>query len=92
MAAGDGIKTALERNVKAVTLRPSVGQHTAVTRVRLGADLRCAIEEGPWKLAAATGETLYRAPRFARRRLGPSGLVGVARYRSLLGLVAFRHS
>ena len=56
MATSDGIKTALERNVKAVTLRPSVGQGTAVTRVRLGADLRCDIEEGPWKLAAGMTE------------------------------------
>jgi len=56
MATGDGIKTALERNVKAVTLRPSVGQGTAVTRVRLGADLRCDIEEGPWKLSAGMTE------------------------------------
>ena len=56
MATPDAIKTALERNVKAVTLRPSVGQGTAVTRVRLGADLRCEIEEGSWKLAAGMTE------------------------------------
>lgn len=56
MATPDEIKTALERNVKAVTLRPSVGQGTAVTRVRLGADLRCDIEEGNWKLNAGMTE------------------------------------
>jgi uncharacterized OsmC-like protein len=56
MATPDAIKTALERNVKAVTLRPSVGQGTAVTRVRLGADLRCDIEEGSWRLTAGMTE------------------------------------
>ncbi|NOT25531.1 MAG: OsmC family protein [Acidobacteria bacterium] len=56
MASPDDIKIALERNVKAVSLRPSVGQGTAVTRVRLGADLRCDIEEGSWKLKAGMTE------------------------------------
>ena len=56
MATPDEIKTALERNVKAVTLRPAVGQGTAVTRVRLGTDLRCEIEEGNWKLKAGMTE------------------------------------
>lgn len=52
MAVADGIRDALERNIKAVTLRPSVGQGTKVTRVKLGPRLRCEIEEGPWKLTA----------------------------------------
>lgn len=56
MATPDEIKTALERNVKAVSLRPSVGQGTALTRVRLGTDLCCEIEEGSWKLKAGMTE------------------------------------
>ena len=52
MATPDAIKETRERNARAVTLRPSVGQGTAATRVRLGADLRCDIEEGSWRLAA----------------------------------------
>ena len=56
MATPDAIKDTLERNVRAVTLRPSVGQGTAVTRVRLGADLRCDIEESSWTLAAGMTE------------------------------------
>lgn len=56
MAEPADIKLALERNTKAVSLRPSVGQGTAVTRVRLGADLRCEIEEGPWTLSAGMTE------------------------------------
>ena len=35
------IRTALERNVKAVTLRPSIGQGTAITKVRLNPGLAC---------------------------------------------------
>ena len=44
------IRTALERNARAVTLRPAVGQGTAVTRARLVDGLRCEVEEGPWRL------------------------------------------
>jgi uncharacterized OsmC-like protein len=46
------IRTVLDRTVKAVTLRPSVGQGTAVTRVRLGESLSCEISDGPWTLMA----------------------------------------
>jgi uncharacterized OsmC-like protein len=53
MAVAEGIKEALERNIKAVTLRPAVGQGTKVTRVRLDERLRCEIQEGPWKLTAS---------------------------------------
>ncbi|MFW6085151.1 MAG: hypothetical protein ACODAA_08055 [Gemmatimonadota bacterium] len=42
----DTIKTKLERNVRAVTLRPSVGQGTAVTTARLGGDLTCEVRDG----------------------------------------------
>lgn len=50
------IATTLERNIKAVTLRPSVGQGTAVTRATLRDGLACDIEEGPWKLVAGMTE------------------------------------
>jgi len=50
------IKTAVERNVKAVTLRPKVGQGTAKTRVTLGSDLRCEVTDGPWTLAVGMTE------------------------------------
>ena len=46
------IKTALERNVKAVSLRPAVGQGTAVTVARLRDGLACDISDGPWTLTA----------------------------------------
>jgi uncharacterized OsmC-like protein len=46
------IKTAFERQSKAVTLRPGMGQGTAVTRVRISDGLTCEIVEGDWKLTA----------------------------------------
>lgn len=49
--SSEDVKAALERNVAAVSRRPSVGQGTAVTRVRLGDNLRCEVEDGPWTLA-----------------------------------------
>jgi uncharacterized OsmC-like protein len=50
------IASAIERNVKAVTLRPSVGQGTAVTRATLRDGLACDIQEGPWTLVAGMTE------------------------------------
>jgi hypothetical protein len=36
MEGAERVREAMERNVKAVTLRPAVGRGTAVTKVRLG--------------------------------------------------------
>jgi len=52
MADPAEIKRAFERNVKAITLRPSVGQGTAITKVRVRNGLTCDIEDGGWKLVA----------------------------------------
>lgn len=52
----DGIRTALERNVRAVTLRPSIGLHTGKTHVRLLPGLVCEVEDGPWKIIAGMSE------------------------------------
>ena len=59
MAESARIKTAVERSRKAVTLRPSVGQGTAVTTVRLqdGSGGACEISDGPWTLIAGLGAT-----------------------------------
>lgn len=56
MEGDDKIKSALERNAQAVSLRPAVGQGTAVTKVRLKPGLECAAEEGPWRLTVAMTE------------------------------------
>ncbi len=43
----DGIREAFERNAKAVTLRPAVGQKTSRSLARLKPGLECEVEEGP---------------------------------------------
>lgn len=48
----DKIRIAVERATKALTLRPSLGQSTGVSRTRIRQGLTCEIEEGPWKLVA----------------------------------------
>lgn len=50
------IRTILERNAKAVALRPAVGQNTARTRVRLRPGLECEVTEGPWAITVAMSE------------------------------------
>ncbi len=52
----DAIKTALERNVKAVSLRPSVGQGTATTRASLRPGLACEVTEGQYSLTVGMTE------------------------------------
>ena len=45
-------RAALERNMKALQLRPSVGRGTAVTKVRIRDGCTAEIEDGGWKLIA----------------------------------------
>lgn len=49
MTDSSPIRTALERNVRAVTLRPSIGQGTKATKVRLRPGLACDVEDGDWR-------------------------------------------
>src|SRR5262249_33434343 len=46
------LKQAVERNTKAVTLRPAVARGTSVTRATIVDGCTCEITEGPWKLIA----------------------------------------
>ncbi len=70
------IKEIFERKQKAVKLRPSVGQGTAVTKVRFRDGLTCEIEDGEWKLVADM------ASKIGGSNLGPNpGVLG----RSALG-------
>jgi uncharacterized OsmC-like protein len=48
----DAIRIAFDRCVKTLTLRPSRGRSTGVSRTRLRHGLTCEIEEGPWRLTA----------------------------------------
>ena len=50
------IKAALERNVRVMEARPSVGQGTAVTKVTLKHGLACDVEDGPWKFSVGMTE------------------------------------
>jgi uncharacterized OsmC-like protein len=86
------IKTAIERNVKAVSLRPSVGQGTAVTRARLTPGLSCEIEEGPWRftvgMSAKYGGT-NAGPNpgvYGRAALGSCLVLGYAMWAARLGV------
>lgn len=75
------IKVALERNVKAVGLRPSVGQGTAVTRIRLRDGLACDITEGPWTMTAGMTE------KYGGTNAGPNpGVLGRAALGSCLAI------
>jgi len=56
MDARAKIRTAFERSLKALTLRASMGQGTALTRVRVRSGMTCDIEDGRWKLVADLSE------------------------------------
>ena len=52
MATPNEIKAIIERNQKALRLRPSIGMGTASTKVRIRSGVTCDIEDGAWKLVA----------------------------------------
>ena len=52
----EDIKTAFERNGRAIELRPGVGMKTAITRVRVIEGVHCEAEEGRWKMVADASE------------------------------------
>ncbi len=67
----DTIRTAFERQTKAVTLRPGIGQGTAVTKVSVREGLTCDIEEGDWRLTADM------SPKWGGNGAGPNpGILG----------------
>lgn len=52
MAAQQEIKRKLERGAKALSLRPSLGLGSAVSRTRITSGLACEMTEGDWKFTA----------------------------------------
>ena len=50
------IRKAFERNRRALTLRPAMGQGTAVTRARMVDGLTCEVSEGDWNFKVDIGE------------------------------------
>ena len=87
-----GVRTAIERNVKAVSLRPSVGQGTAITRVRLRDGLACDIQDGAWTLTAGMTEKYggtSEGPNpgvLGRGALGSCLAIGYAMWAARLGV------
>ncbi len=45
------IKEAFERSAKAISLRPSLGMGTGISKVKI-TGLTCQVEEGPWRFTA----------------------------------------
>jgi len=88
----DQIRTTLERNVRAVTLKPSVGQNTARTLVRLKPGLECEVTEGPWTLTVAMSEKsggTHAGPNpgvLGRGALGSCLALGYAMWAARLGV------
>jgi uncharacterized OsmC-like protein len=86
------VRTALERNIRAVTLRPSIGQGTAVTRARLRDDLACDIHDGPWSFVAGMTEKYggsNAGPNpgvYGRAALGSCLVIGYAMWAARLGV------
>jgi uncharacterized OsmC-like protein len=56
MKGTEKIKRAFERNARAMSLRPSIGQGTATTRVEVVEGLTCVVADGPWRLTTDLGE------------------------------------
>lgn len=50
------LRETLERNARALELRPAVGRGTAVTRIRSTEGLAVVAEEGPWRLTVDMSE------------------------------------
>jgi uncharacterized OsmC-like protein len=81
MKGEEKIRTAFERNAKALSLRPAIGQGTAVTRVRLKEGLTCEVEDGKWKL------TVDMAEKSGGDNSGPNpGVLGRATLGSCLAI------
>jgi uncharacterized OsmC-like protein len=65
------IRDALERNAKAVTLRPAIGRGTARTVARLRPGLACEVTDGPWSL------TVGMTDKYGGTNAGPNpGVLG----------------
>lgn len=56
MAYSKKIKEAFDRNVKLLNIKPSKGQYTTSTKIRLKNGTACEIEHKHWKFTADVGE------------------------------------
>jgi uncharacterized OsmC-like protein len=88
----DQMKTAMNRNLKALEMRPSIGRGTAVTKVKIRDACTAEIEDGGWKLIAdesvkdgGNGEGPDPGV-FGRAALGSCLAMGYAQWASVLGV------
>jgi uncharacterized OsmC-like protein len=92
MSQLEHIKSAFERSIQALTLRPSVGQGTATTTVRVRDGMSCEIEEGAWTIASDLGEkaagrdTGPNPGILLRAALGSCLAIGYVRWAAHLGV------
>lgn len=86
------IKTAWQRNGRAVELRPAVGQKTAISKTRVIDGLHVETEEGRWKLVSdgsekSGGTAVGPDPGFvARAALGNCLAMGYVTWAAYLGV------
>ena len=86
------IKSAFERNAKALTREPSLGRATGSSKVRIRSGLVCDIEEGRWRLTAdmpegAGGTATAPTPGvYGRAALGSCLAMGYTMYAAKLGV------
>ena len=92
MADPSKIREITERNAKSLTLKPTRGHLTGVTKARMVDGLRCEIEEGSWKLAAdmpikAGGEDTAPTPgMLGRGALASCLAIGISMWAARLGV------
>ena len=55
-STSERIRTAQERNARAIELRPALGQKTVTTQIRMVDGLCCEVEEGRWKIISDASE------------------------------------
>ncbi len=90
MTTDGALKTIIERNIKAISLRPTVGQGTATTRVRVRSGVTCDVEDGKWALVADEspgegGQGLGPDPGvFGRAALGTCLAIGYVQWAAYL--------
>jgi uncharacterized OsmC-like protein len=86
------VRDVLERNARAVSLKPPVGQGTSRTRVRLEPGLACTVEDGEWTLtvgmsAKSGGSNAGPNPGvLGRGALGSCLTIGYAMWAARLGV------
>src|SRR3990172_7133784 len=93
MTDAKDLKTSIERNIRAISLRPGIGQGPAVTTCRMPPGrLACDIEDGPWKLTADEmpgdgGDGLGPDPGvLVRAGLGSCIAMGYVQWAAYLGI------